>query len=104
MIEKDVSKRLSWKQLIRHAFWEGKLLHLMPLTTKSIMIDGKETLIEEQLDTDFMDRQRLSTDRPKTALDQKPEMNVSFSMRWNVHRLTYLPSFFLILRRFFLHI
>ncbi len=84
LLEKDVSKRLSWKQLIRHAFWEGKLVHLIPMTTKSIIIDGKETLTDDdQMDMELLiDRHHLSIERPKTAAhDQKPEMNVSFSMR-----------------------
>ena len=82
LLEKDVAKRLSWKQLVRHPFWEGKLVHLMPITTKSIIINGKETLADEQNDMELFIAHRLSTDRPKTAAhDQKPEMNVSFSMR-----------------------
>jgi hypothetical protein len=54
----------------------------MPMTTKSIIIDGKESLMDDQGDMELLiDRHRLSTDRPKTAAhDQKPEMNVSFSM------------------------
>lgn len=80
---KDVDKRLSWKQIVRHPFWEGKLVHLMPITTKSIIIDGKETLMDDHQAEFSIDRYRLSLDRPKTAThDQKPEMNVSFSMRY----------------------
>lgn len=73
LLEKDPGKRMSWKQLIRHPFWEGRLKHLMP--TKSIMVDGKEQIVEDE-----------NRDRPRTAagasliLDQKPEVNASFSI------------------------
>lgn len=68
LLEKDPAKRFDWKQLARHQFWEGRLVHLVPQTANSIMVNDS-----------ILDRSIL-TDRPKTAHGQKPEVNVSFSM------------------------
>ena len=70
LLDKDPSMRLTWKQLIRHPFWDARLIHIMPPTAKSMMNTDASHL-------------RISLDRPKTAAhDQKPEINVSFSMRY----------------------
>lgn len=70
LLEKEPSRRLTWKQLIRHPFWDARLIHLMPPTAKSMINTDASHL-------------RISLERPKTAaLDQKPEINVSFSMRY----------------------
>jgi hypothetical protein len=82
--------RLNWRQLLYHPFWEDKLKRLM--STKSIIVDGKEQIIEiNENEEDADDRvnplnfSRMSTDRPRTmatssVLEQKPEINVSFSI------------------------
>ena len=67
---------------MHHPFWENRLKHAMPL--KSIIVDGKEQLVEDEERRDLL----LSlTERPRTAagaslimLDQKPEVNASFSV------------------------
>lgn len=84
LLEKDPSKRLTWNQLIKHPFWENNLKHLYQ--GKSIVIDGKEEILEESEDDDKalpLNFSRMSTDRPRTStiIDQKPEVNVSFSIR-----------------------
>lgn len=86
LLEKDPSKRLTWNQIIKHPFWENNLKHLHQ--GKSIIVDGKEQVLDEH-DEEEDDKalplnfSRMSTDRPRasTIIDQKPEVNVSFSIR-----------------------
>jgi serine/threonine-protein kinase ULK4 len=68
LLEKDCVKRFNWSQVARHPFWEGRLVHLVPQTAHSIMVN--DSILERS----------ILTDRPKTAHGQKPEVNVSFSM------------------------
>lgn len=84
LLEKDPSKRLTWNQLIKHPFWENNLKHLHQ--AKSIVVDGKEEFLEDNEEDDKalpLNFSRMSTDRPRTStvIDQKPEVNVSFSIR-----------------------
>lgn len=84
LLEKDATKRLTWNQLIKHPFWENNLIHLYQ--GKSIIVDGKEELLDEYEEDDKalpLNFSRMSTDRPRTStvIDQKPEVNVSFSIR-----------------------
>ena len=88
LLEKNPLKRYNWRHLLRHPFWENKLLHLVPVTlsTKSIIVDGKEQIVdddENENDAHFMNMSRLSTDRHRasTVLEKNPEINVSFSIR-----------------------
>lgn len=62
-------------------------MHL--LTDKSIVVDGREHNTDEEFNEEEQDDRanplcfsRISTDRPRTStiLDQKPEINVSFSI------------------------
>ncbi|CAF0783549.1 unnamed protein product [Brachionus calyciflorus] len=85
LLEKDPSKRLTWNQLIKHPFWDGNLKHLHQ--GKSIIVDGKEQILEENEDEEDdkalpLNFSRMSTDRPRasTIIEQKPEINVSFSI------------------------
>ena len=88
LLDKDSAKRFKWKQVLRHPFWEDKLKHLLP--TKSIVVDGKEQLVdvEEDEEEDKLNTLHFSTDRPRTAAglstvfeqSKHPEVNVSFSI------------------------
>ena len=96
LLEKDPSKRFKWKQILKHPFWDDKLKHLLP--TKSIVVDGKEQIVDLEDDDenenntnendDKLNTLAFSTDRPRTAaglstiFDQskQPEVNVSFSI------------------------
>ena len=92
LFEKDPAKRFKWKQILKHPFWDDKLKHLLP--TKSIVVDGKEQIVELDEDEDVQENEdklntlNFSTDRPRTAagcsaiFDQskQPEVNVSFSI------------------------
>jgi serine/threonine-protein kinase ULK4 len=93
LLEKDPRKRFNWKQVLGHPFWENKLKHLLP--TKSIIVDGKEQLVDDEEANEDEDRvntlnfSRMSTqERPRTGvagstiIDTKPEINVSFSIRY----------------------
>lgn len=90
-------KRLNWRQIINHPFWENKLMHLMaPLTSrKSTRISDNKEQNDEQVEMEELDEiddqvnvlncSRMSTDRPRTAaastvLEKHPEINVSFSI------------------------
>jgi serine/threonine-protein kinase ULK4 len=96
LLEKDPCKRFKWKQILKHPFWDQKLKHLLP--TKSIIVDGKEKIVDLDDDEenenisnendDKLNTLAFSTDRPRTAaglstiFDQskQPEVNVSFSI------------------------
>ena len=55
LLERDPAKRIQWKQLIRHPFWDTRLVHLMPPTAKSLAPPTETSL-------------RISLDRPKQLL------------------------------------
>jgi len=86
-LEKSPEKRLNWRRLLNHPFWDNKLEHLIP-PSKSILdqhLAENEDLdeLDDQLNT--MNISRILTDRPKTAngsmiLEKHPEINVSFSI------------------------
>ena len=40
LLEKDPRKRLGWKQLISHAFWEQRLMNLMPAVNANLRKSG----------------------------------------------------------------
>lgn len=98
LLEKNPTKRLNWRQIMKHPFWEKKLEHLIPTTTsrKSVVVDGvkehededeNEELEEGYDHVNEMNHSRMSTDRPRTAagsiiLEKHPEINVSFSIRF----------------------
>ncbi len=77
-LEKSPGKRLNWRKLLTHPFWEKKLEHLMPPAE-----DDENEELDDQLNT--MNMSRMLTDRPRTAngsmvLEKHPEVNVSFSI------------------------
>lgn len=105
LLEKDQNKRLTWKQLISHPFWEQQLLHLIPAVNancrKSVAeretennanneenledMEDEENQNEAEDQVNNLNCSRLLTDRPKTAsgsmiLEKHPEINVSFSI------------------------
>jgi hypothetical protein len=80
LLEKNVEKRLNWQETLRHPFWEGKLLHLIPTgISKTTATNGRNDVNQHEIYAELTNRLSLNTS--KLGLDQKPEMNVSFSIR-----------------------
>ena len=98
LLEKEPSKRMEWRALIDHPFWEGRLQHLAPMCADTTSVidhdDDDAALLNNDDDEEAGDKLNMlvfsqqQQERPRTAtaasisfVEQKPpEMNVSFSI------------------------